>query len=233
MNASAFKTLKDASAEELVMKMPGITMENGAVVAQGKEVKKILVDGKDFFGEDPSVALKNLPADVIDKIQIFDKLSEQAQFTGFDDGESDQAINIITKKEKKNGKFGKFSAGSDLDDKYLAGGNINIFNKQRRISVIGLLNNINQQNFTQQDLMGISTSIGGKKDGGFSIGQQNGVTTTRSAGFNYSDNFGKKINITGSYFFNSTLNNTDQISLKDKFLSPKPDHFLEREGHHY
>ena len=225
MNASAFKTLENASAEELVMKMPGISMENGAVVAHGKEVKKILVDGKDFFGEDPSVALKNLPADVIDKIQIFDKLSEQAQFTGFDDGESDQAINIITKKEKKNGKFGKFSAGSDLDDKYLAGGNINIFNKQRRISVVGLFNNVNQQNFTQQDLMGITTSIGGKKDGGFSIGQQNGITTTRSAGFNYSDSFGKKINITGSYFFNSSLNNTDQISLKDKFLSPKPDHF--------
>ena len=225
MNASAFKTTADASAEELVMKMPGISMENGALVAHGKEVKKILVDGKDFFGEDPSVALKNLPAEVIDKIQIFDKLSEQAQFTGFDDGDSDQAINIITKKEKKNGKFGKFSAGSDLDDKYLAGGNINIFNKQRRISVIGLINNINQQNFTQQDLMGISTSIGGKKDGGFSIGQQNGVTTTRSAGFNYSDNFGKKINVTGSYFFNSSSNYTDQIALKDKFLSPKPDHF--------
>ena len=225
MNASAFKTLKDASAEELVLKMPGVTMENGAVVAHGKEVVKIMVDGKNFFGEDPSVALKNLPADVIDKIQIFDKLSEQAQFTGFDDGESEQTINVITKKEKKNGTFGKFSGGSNLDDKYLAGGNYNIFNKQRRISVIGLLNNINQQNFTQQDLMGITTSIGGKKDGGFSIGQQNGVTTTRSTGFNYSDSFGKKINVTGSYFFNSTLNYTDQIALKDKFLSPKPDHF--------
>jgi len=225
MNASAFKTLKDASAEELVLKMPGVTMENGAVVAHGKEVLKIMVDGKNFFGEDPSVALKNLPAEIIDKVQIFDKLSEQAQFTGFDDGESEQTINIITKKDKKNGTFGKFSGGSDLDDKYLAGGNYNIFNKQRRISFIGLLNNINQQNFTQQDLMGITTTISGKKYGGFSIGQQNGVTTTRSGGFNYSDNFGKKINVTGSYFFNSTLNYTDQIALKDKFLSPKPDHF--------
>ncbi len=225
MNANAYKTTADASAEELVMKMPGISVENGAVVAHGKEVKKILVDGKDFFGEDPTVALKNLPADVVDKIQIFDKLSEQAQFTGFDDGDSDQTINIITKSEKKNGKFGKFSGGSNLDDKYLAGGNFNVFNKQRRISVIGLLNNVNQQNFSQQDLMGISTSISGKHDGGFSIGQQNGVTTTRSAGFNYSDNFGKKIIITGSYFFNSTQNYTDQIILKDKFLSPKPDHF--------
>ena len=225
MNANAYKTITDASAEDLVMKMPGISQENGTVIAHGKEVKKILVDGKDFFGEDPSAALKTLPAEVIDKIQIFDKLSEQAQFTGFDDGESNQTINIITKKEKKNGKFGKFTAGSNLDDKYLVGGNINIFNKQRRLSVLGLFNNINQQNFTQQDLIGISTSINGKHDGGFSIGQQAGVTTTRSVGINYSDNFGKKINITGSYFFNSTNNYTNQIVFKDKFFAPKPDHF--------
>lgn len=225
MNANAFKTTADASAEDLVMKMPGITQEDGAVIAHGKEVKKILVDGKDFFGEDPSAALKSLPAEVIDKIQIFDKLTEQAQFTGFDDGESDQAINIITKKEKKNGTFGKFSAGSNFENKYLVGGNINLFNHQRRISVLGLFNDINQQNFSQQDLIGVSNSINGKHDGGFSMGQQVGLTTTRSVGINYSDSFGKKINITGSYLFNSTNNYTDQISLKDKFFSPKPDHF--------
>ena len=225
MNANAFKTTVDASAEDLVMKMPGISMENGSVIAHGKEVKKILVDGKDFFGEDPSAALKTLPAEVIDKIQIFDKLSEQAQFTGFDDGDSDQTINIITKKDKKNGKFGKLSLGSNFDDKYLAGGNINIFNKQRRISVFGLFNNVNQQNFSQQDLIGVSNDVNGKHDGGFTIGQQMGVTTTRSAGINYSDNFGKKINITGSYFYNSTNNYTDQTVMKDKFLAPKPDHF--------
>ena len=225
MNANAFKTTAEASAEDLVMKMPGITQENGVVVTHGKEVKKILVDGKDFFGEDPSAALKSLPADVIDKIQIFDKLSEQAQFTGFDDGESDQTINIITKKEKKNGTFGKFSAGTNFDDKYLVGGNINVFKKQRRISVLGLFNNINQQNFSQQDLIGVSNSMNSKHDGGFSMGQQVGLTTTRSVGINYSDNFGKKITVTGSYLFNSTNNYTDQLSLKDKFFSPKPDHF--------
>ncbi|HAH24722.1 MAG TPA: hypothetical protein DCL77_13380 [Prolixibacteraceae bacterium] len=225
MNANAFKTTADASAEDLVMKMPGITQEDGAVIAHGKEVKKILVDGKDFFGEDPSAALKSLPAEVIDKIQIFDKLSEQAQFTGFDDGESDQTINIITKKDKKNGTFGKFNAGTNFDDKYLVDGNINVFNHQRRISVLGLFNNINQQNFSQQDLIGVSPSVNSKHDGGFSMGQQVGLTTTRSVGINYSDNFGKKITLTGSYLFNSTNNYTDQISLKDKFFSPKPDHF--------
>lgn len=225
INAAAFTTIKDASAEELVTKLPGISEDNGTLKAQGKEIKKILVDGKDFFGEDPTVALKNLPADVVDKIQLFDKLSEQAQFTGFDDGESVPTINIITKQEKKNGTFGKFIAGSNFDDKYIVGGNLNIFNKQRRISVVGLLNNINQQNFTQQDLESWSNNFNSKHDGGFSIGQQNGITTTRSAGINYSDNFGKKILVTGSYFFNSTKNYTDQLVLKDKFFSPKPDHF--------
>ncbi len=225
MNAGAFTTNPDASAEDLVTKMPGITVENNTVKAQGEEVKKVLVDGKDFFGEDPSVALKNLPADIIDKIQVFDKLSEQAQFTGFDDGNSAKTINIITKKEKQNGQFGKFYAGTDFDSKYIAGGNLNLFNKQRRISVIGLINNINQQNFAQQDLLGIPGSISTVKQNGFVVGVQNGINTTRSVGFNYSDDWGSKVNVTGSYFLNETQNYTTQQQLKDKFLSPKPDHY--------
>lgn len=225
MNAGAFLTSRDATAEELVKKMPGITVENGTVKAHGEEVKKVLVDGKDFFGEDPSTALNNLPAEIIDKIQVFDKLSEQAQFTGFDDGQSVKAINIITKQSRQNGEFGKFYAGTDFRGKYIAGGNLNIFNKQRRISFIGMLNNINQQNFSQQDLIGIS-GAGGKHDAGFTVGQQNGINTTRSFGTNYIDNWGKKINVTGSYFFNSNENNTIQQSKKDKFLPPpKSDHY--------
>jgi len=192
MNAGAFLTSRDATAEELVKKMPGITVENGTVKAHGEEVKKVLVDGKDFFGEDPSTALNNLPAEIIDKIQVFDKLSEQAQFTGFDDGQSVKAINIITKQSRQNGEFGKFYAGTDFRGKYIAGGNLNIFNKQRRISFIGMLNNINQQNFSQQDLIGIS-GAGGKHDAGFTVGQQNGINTTRSFGTNYIDNWGKKL----------------------------------------
>jgi hypothetical protein len=226
MNAAAFKTLPTANAEELVTKMPGIVVENGIVKVHGEEVKKVLVDGKDFFGEDPSVALKNLPADIIDKVQVFDKLSEQAQFTGFDDGQTVKAINFITKKEKRNGQFGQFYAGSNVKDKYLAGGEINIFNSERRISAIGLLNNINQENFSQQDILGLTNSeINGKHDGGFTVGQQNGINITHSLGFNYSEGFLDKIDITGSYFLNSVHNNSDQLSLKDKFLSPRPDHF--------
>ena len=224
MNATGYMTVRDASAQELVRKMPGITIENGTVKAHGEEVKKVLVDGKEFFGEDASTALNNLPAEIIEKVQIFDRLSEQAQFSGFDDGQSTKTINVITKQNRKNGEFGKFYAGSNLNDRYQLGGNLNIFNKQRRISILGLVNNTNQQNFSQQDLLGV-TSANGKHDGGFSIGAQNGANITRSTGINYSENWGKKIIVTGSYFFNSTSNTTQQSINKDKFLFPTPDHF--------
>ena len=110
-NADAFKTLKDASAEELVEKMPGVVIQNGKIQAQGEDVKEVLVDGRPFFGNDPNAALKNLPAEVIDKIQIFDKQSDQAQFSGFDDGETSKTINIITKTDMRIGQFGKYMSG--------------------------------------------------------------------------------------------------------------------------
>src|SRR5690606_10571821 len=89
-NAGAFKTNPDATAEDLLRKMPGISRENGKMTVGGEEVQKVLVDGKPFFGDDPETAIKNLPAEIIDKVQVFDKMSEQAQFTGFDDGESEK-----------------------------------------------------------------------------------------------------------------------------------------------
>jgi hypothetical protein len=144
MSAAAFKVTKDASAEDLVKKMPTITIDNTGVKAQGESVKQVLVDGKRFFGDDASVALKNLPADVIDKIQIFDKISDQAQLTGFDDGNTTKTMNIVTKSNSRNGVFGKFYGGYGTDQRYLTGGNLNIFNGDRRISLVGIGNNVNQ-----------------------------------------------------------------------------------------
>jgi hypothetical protein len=209
MSSSAYKTNPDANAEDLVKKMPGITVENGTVKAQGEDVKKILVDGKQFFGDDPSVALKNLPADVIDKIQVFNKLSEQAELTGVDDGNSQRTINIVTKQSRRSGQFGKIIGGTDFTDKYLLTGNVNIFKGNRRITILGNLNNINQQNFSAQDLIGASSMRGG--GGGFG-GAQNGITKTKSLGLNYTNNFGKKVTMNASYFYNSTDNNLVQES---------------------
>jgi len=219
-NADAFKTHPDASAEDLVTKMPGVTSDNAGVKVNGEAVQQILVDGKPFFGTDPTLALKNLPAEVIDKIQVFDKLSDQSMFTGFDDGNAQKTMNIITRRNKSEGVFGKVYAGYGTDEKYTAGGNMNFFNGDRRISVLGLANNINQQNFSAEDILGISGGgqsrggrggPGGRGGGGgggnnFMVGQQGGIATTNSLGLNYSNNWGKKMKVSGSYFFNGTDN---------------------------
>lgn len=165
-NASAYKTNPDASAEDLVKKMPGVTIENGVVKAQGEEVKKVTVDGQEFFGDDATLALKNLPAEIIDKVQVFDRLSDQAQFTGFDDGNSVKTINITTLQGKNNGQFGKVYAGYGENDRYQSGVSMNLFKKDQRLTIIGLSNNINQQNFSNQDILGVLGSSGGGGFGG-------------------------------------------------------------------
>ncbi|MCK7527353.1 MAG: hypothetical protein MZV64_61990 [Ignavibacteriales bacterium] len=149
--------------EELITKIPGVIREDGKIKTQGEDVKQILVDGKQFFGDDPDIALKNLPAELIEKIQIYDKMSDQAQFTGFDDGQSSKTINIITRQDRQRGQFGKLYAGYGTDDRYLSGGNLNLFSSERRIALIGLVNNVNQQNFSAQDLLGISGSRGDRQ----------------------------------------------------------------------
>jgi hypothetical protein len=213
MTSDAFKVNPDANAEDLVKKMPGITVENGAVKAHGEDVAKVLVDGKPFFGDDPSVALRNLPADVIDRVQVFNKLSDQAELTGFDDGNSSKTINIITRKNSKFSKFGKITAGTDFDNKYLVAGNLNLFKGPRRLTFTGTTNNINQQNFSMQDLLGATGAGGGRGYyRGGSFGGSNGISTNNSFGLNYSDAWGKKINVTASYFYNSTKNTLEQES---------------------
>lgn len=233
-NAKAFKTNPDATAEDLVVKMPGVTREDGVVKAQGEEVKKVTIDGKDFFGDDASMALKNLPSDVVDRVQVFDRMSDQAQFTGFDDGNSMKSMNIVTKNGISDGVFGKVYAGYGYlnDSKYTAGFNINWFKENRRLTFLGMSNNINQQNFSMDDLVGVTGNtsqrggggMGGPRGGGggrgpmggggaasnFLVGQQNGISTSHAAGINYADVWGKlkKVQVTGSYFFNLADNAT-------------------------
>lgn len=236
-NASQYKVNADATAEELIKKMPGITVDRaGAVTAQGEQVRKVTVDGKDFFGDDATAALKNLPAEVIDKIQVFDRLSDQAQFTGFDDGNTNKSINIVTKTGVSNGQFGRVYAGYGTEGRYAAGGNASFFKGDRRWSFAGLFNNINQQNFSNEDLLGVTSSAGGGRQGGgnrgggnrggggggnannFLVGQQNGISATNSIGVNYADKWGKKLEVTGSYFFNNSKTNNDQFSNAEYFL---------------
>lgn len=244
-NAAAFKVNPDATTEDLVRKMPGITVENGTIKAQGEDVKKVLIDGKTYFGNDATMAVKTIPADMVDKIQVYNKLSDQAQFTGIDDGNTEKTLNIITKVKVANGKFGKFYAGygnnENLDnDRYTSGASLNLFKDDRRISILGMSNNINLQNFSYDDIlgaMGTAGGSGGPSRGGsgwsggssmrygnsgasnFMVGQQNGITTTHSIGINYSDDWSKKVKFSGSYFFNASGNENNSNSQKSYFTS--------------
>lgn len=236
-NANQFKVNPDANAEDMIKKVPGVTVDqSGNVTAHGDQVKKVLIDGREFFGDDVTAALRNLPSEVIDKIQVFDKLSDQAQFTGFDDGNSQRTINIVTKNGMHNGQFGRIYAGAGTDSRYSAGGNASFFKDDRRISVVGLFNNINQQNFSSQDLLGVSGSGGGNFRGGggrggrggggggfggtdnFLVGQQSGISKTNAVGINFSDLWGKKLTVQGSYFFNNSNTNNDQLSKSQTLL---------------
>lgn len=206
-NASAFKTNPDASAGDLVQKMPGVVMENGQIKAQGETVERVLVDGKVFFGEDPNAALQNLPAEVVKSVQVLDQQSDQAQFTGFEDGETTKTINIVTKPNKRVGKFGRVQVGfGQPDNRYLATGSINLFNGDQRITLLGLSNNVNQQNFSQQDLVGVGGGEqqrwGRRRGSDFLVNGQGGITTTQAFGINFSDDWGENIEVSGSYFFN-------------------------------
>lgn len=160
-NAAAFKTNPNANAEDLIRKMPGITVENGTVRAQGEDVKKVLVDGREFFGDDVSGTLRNVPAEMVDKVQVYDRGSDMSMFSGFDDGTTTKTINLKTRKDKKNGQFGRMYGGYGSDQRFAGGATINNFDDAMRLSVFGLTNNINQQNFSFQDIVG-AMGIGGR-----------------------------------------------------------------------
>ena len=241
-NAEAFQVMMGSSAEDLLAKMPGIVVEGGTIQAQGEQVQKVLVDGKEFFDGDVNLAIKNLPSDIIASIEVFDKKSEQAEFTGFDDGEEIKTINIVTKNGFRQGTFGEVSGGYGTDDRYKVNGNLNFFNDDRRISVLGMSNNVNQQNFSQEDLAGVmsagssgrgrggrggrsggkSGGTGGSSTSNFMVGSLGGVTSANGVGLNYVDQWGEKWKVTGSYFFNQSDNLTQQQTDREYFESVLP-----------
>ncbi|MFR9595878.1 MAG: outer membrane beta-barrel protein [Rikenellaceae bacterium] len=221
-NASAYRVSNDADVEGLLQKMPGITIEDGTVTAQGETITKIYIDGREFFGSDVATALKSLPAEVVDKIELFNKLSDEAEFTGVDDGNGAKTINIVTKPGMREGIFGKLFGGAGYEPnptenasefKYMSGGSVNIFKGRSRTSVIALFNNLNQQNFSFEDIMGATDE--GSTTGEFTIKALPGVANVNAVGVNHSNSFGEddRVKIQGSYFFNQTLtDNTEQLT---------------------
>ena len=221
-NASSYKTKPNSMAEDLLKKMPGMEVaSDGSVKAQGEQVKRILVDGKRFFGDDPLMATKNLPPDVIDKIQVFDDLSDQSKFTGFDDGNRVKTINITTKKDKRKGYFGKAVAGAGSDESFDEMFNFHRFNNNNQISVLGQANDVNKQNFSNSDILGTSGSRGGR--GGGSTGS--GITTTWSGGTNAREDWKNNSSFAGSYFYNQQHNSIVQNNLTQNIIKADSSNF--------
>lgn len=234
-NAGSFKTQPNANVEDLLKKLPGIKVDkDGTVKAQGEKVQKVLVDGKEFFGNDPKVATKNLPADAVDKVQVFDKLSDQAQLTGFDDGNSEKTINLKLKKDKKKGLFGKINAGGGDDGRYQGRFNVNSFKGARQMSVIGMGNNTNAEGFSFMDILNFTGAASQLKNGGGNINIQindndplagllgannTGINTTWGGGFNYNNIIGNKTDFQSNYLY-SRYNPVKLTSLQRQYFLP-------------
>jgi hypothetical protein len=238
VSASAFKTKPNAVAEDLLKKVPGIQVDkSGNITAQGEQVQRILVDGKRFFGDDPRMATRNLPPDVIDKIQVFDQASDQSAFTGFDDGNRVRTINITTRKDKRKGYFGRGTLGFGANEDeglYDNSFSLSRFNGDRQITFTGQANNVNKQNFSVQDMLG---SLGGGNFGGGGGGNRGGgaiqgltgsgsgggLVNTWAGGINYRDTWSPKTQFSGSYFYNDQKTYRDQKSFVQNLIPGAPD----------
>ena len=214
--ANAFNSKSDATVEEVLKKIPGVQVQkDGTIKAMGEQVQKVYVDGKEFFGNDPKIATKNLTADMVDQIQVFDDMSEQARFTKIDDGSRTKSINIKLKKDKRKGDFGRATAGVGSNSRYEGNFSFNHFRGDQRISLVGSANNTNKvsYNFTDVSSGGSTFSNGSASGSGManaSGGSTGGVSRPLSAGINFNDSWGPKIDFRGSYFYSDNSNVLEQ-----------------------
>lgn len=241
-NAGSFKTAPNATVEELLKKLPGVKVEkDGTVKAQGETVSRVLVDGKEFFGNDPKVATKNLPADAVDKVQVYDRQSDQAQLTGFEDGNYEKTINLKLKKDKKKGLFGKVMAGGGNKERYESKFNVNSFKGARQLSAIGMANNSNAEGFSFMDILNFSGELSRMQRGGGNIninlsaadatsmgmnagGSNSGINTAMGGGLNYNNIIGKKLDLQSSYFYNQ-LSPLTESHIQRQYLLPDTSYY--------
>jgi len=232
--ADSFKVSANANVEELLRKMPGIQVDkNGQIKAMGQTVERVLVDGEEFFGDDPGMAVKNLRADAVKEVQVFDKKSEQSEFTGIDDGKTQKTINLKLKEDKKKGYFGKVDVAggpkNNIDDRYNNNILLSSFKGKRKISGFLLNGNTGQDGLDWQDEQKFGNSNdnftfdeesgnsyyygGGSADGEPYINTANGFITNVNAGVQYSNKFNDKATLNFSPKYNSQRYN----NLKETF----------------
>ena len=234
-NAEAFKTKPNAVVEDMLKKMPGVEVDrDGTIRVNGKRISRVLVNGRDFFNGDPKMATRNLSADAIDKVQVFDKSSDQSEFTGVDDGNKTPTLNLKLKKDKKNAAFGKATMAAGTKDRYDGQFNINKFSGDQQLSAIGMANNTNRQGFSIMDMLnftgqsrrmmsggGARIVINNDNDDEFGlpvagINNSQGITRTIAGGINYSDVWKKKTEVNASYLYNNlNLDNTRNTSRRN------------------
>ena len=222
-NADAFKTRKSDAVEDLLKKLPGVEVErDGNIKVQGEDVERVLVDGKEFFGDDPKIATQNLPAEIVDKVQVFDKQSEESEFSGIDDGNKSKTIDLKLKKDKKAGVFGTLMGGYGTDDRYTGKLQINKFSSKMQASLIGNINNVNNIGFSLSGMMDINPGMAFKiisSDGSFgNLGGATGDNTAASSGFNFNYDFHKNLKLRSSYFFNYRDSYLEETRRTDNFL---------------
>lgn len=212
--ASAYKVREGSPVEDLVKKLPGLTVDkDGNITAQGKAVTRVRVNGKDYFGGDVQTATQNLPADIVENIQIIDDYGDQANLTGIKSGDPDKIINITIQKNKNKGYFGQGTAAAGNEGRFAGRVSANDFKDAQQVSLLASVNNTNSNLFN----FGTNASGGGGNGGGGRGGTTgNGITTASSIGLNYRNDFGKKITVYGSYSYSKRDNNTISTSLEQR-----------------
>lgn len=235
-DALAFRVQPNEVVEELLKRMPGIEIESdGNIIAQGEQVRKVLVDGREFFGRDPKMATQNLPADAVSKVHVFDEKSEQARFSGIDDGQRERTMNLELKEDRKQGMFGNTSLGYGPDDRFTGRTNLNRFDAKGQVSLLGMGNNLNQQGFSIGDYVNFSGGVqslmggGGGLQGGRSNASgvpvnfdgrpgSNGIMTSWAGGANLSRKMFGDTDVTASYFYNQLDHDVNQNTERENYL---------------
>ena len=228
-NAASFNTRQDANLEDVMKKLPGVEVDaQGNITVNGKPVSRILVNGKEFFGNDPKIATKNLPKEIIDKIQVVDTKTKTEEFTGKAGNPDDKTINITIQEDKNRGYFARATAGGGTDERYELSGIGNYFKDELRVSVLASSNNINSSGFSFDevyDMMGRGgvrrmsfNSNGGFSINGNSFGMGGGITKSETAGFNFTNEWDEKYELNADYFFGRNDTETRSVVERETFL---------------
>jgi len=239
-DALAFNPRPNEVVEDVLKRMPGMEVQSdGNVVAQGETVSRVLVNGREFFGRDPRMATQNLPADAVERVQVFDRRSEQAQFTGIDDGERERTINLELRENRRIGTFGNSSLAYGTENRFQGRTNINHFDAKGQLSILGMGNNVNQTGFSIGEFLNFSGGMqgfGGGGGGGMQMTvtrggggsdiplsfdgrpSTNGLMTSWAGGVNFNRRLGAKTELTASYFYNQLGHDLTQELERENFM---------------